>query len=49
MMRVPHLFIASALIFAPAIADAGDMEWRRYVIPSTESQRRHAGLNFQPG
>jgi hypothetical protein len=37
MMRVPHLFIASALIFAPAIADAGDMEWRRYVIPSTEA------------
>jgi hypothetical protein len=34
-MRTPHLLIASALIFAPAIADAGDTEWRRYVIPST--------------
>ena len=34
-MRMPHFFIASALIFAPAIADASDTEWRRYVVPST--------------
>jgi hypothetical protein len=34
-MRLPYLFIATALSFAPAIADAGGMEWRRYVIPST--------------
>jgi hypothetical protein len=34
-MRALHIFIASVLIFVPAIAFAGDTEWRRYVIPST--------------
>jgi hypothetical protein len=34
-MRTPQLLIASALIFAPTVTDAGGTEWRRYVIPST--------------
>ena len=34
-MRAPRLFIVSILIFAPALAFAGDTEWRRYEIPST--------------
>jgi hypothetical protein len=34
-MRAPHLLAVSVLIFAPTIANAGDPEWRRYVIPST--------------
>ena len=35
IMRLPYLIIATALTFAPAIADAGGTEWRRYVIPTT--------------
>lgn len=35
IMRLPYLLIATALTFAPAIADAGGTEWRRYVIPNT--------------
>ncbi len=36
-MRAPRLSAALAIvgIFAPALAFAGDTEWRRYVIPST--------------
>ena len=36
-MRVQPLVAALAIvgIFAPALAFAGDTEWRRYVIPST--------------
>ena len=34
-MHLPYLLIATALTFAPAIADAGGTEWRRYVIPNT--------------
>ncbi|MEH2552247.1 hypothetical protein V1283_008892 [Bradyrhizobium sp. AZCC 2262] len=34
-MRAPRLFAVSVLIFIPALASAGDAEWRRYVIPST--------------
>ncbi|MCK1513354.1 hypothetical protein IVB22_12410 [Bradyrhizobium sp. 190] len=34
-MRTPRLFIVSILIFAPALAFAGDAEWRRYEIPSS--------------
>jgi hypothetical protein len=34
-MRVRRLSIAFALTFIPALAFAGDAEWRRYVIPST--------------
>ena len=33
-MRMPCLF-AIAAVFAPALAFAGDTEWRRYAIPST--------------
>ena len=36
-MRAPRLFIVSILIFTPALAFAGDTEWRRYVIPSTST------------
>jgi hypothetical protein len=34
-MRTPRFFIVSILIFTPALAFAGDTEWRRYEIPST--------------
>ena len=35
-MRVPLAFaLALVGLFAPALAVAGDTEWRRYVIPST--------------
>ena len=36
-MRAHRLFAALAIVgaFAPALAFAGDAEWRRYVIPST--------------
>jgi len=34
-MRARRLSIAFALTFIPALAFAGDAEWRRYVIPST--------------
>ena len=36
-MRAHRLFAALAIVgaFAPALAFAGDTEWRRYVIPST--------------
>ena len=36
-MRAPRLFIVSILIFTPALAFAGDTEWRRYAIPSTST------------
>ena len=36
-MRAPRLFTVSILIFAPALAFAGDTEWRRYAIPSTST------------
>lgn len=35
VMRIPHLLAVSVLIFAPTITNAGDPEWRHYVIPST--------------
>ena len=34
-MRVHRLSAALALAFLPALAVAGDAEWRRYVIPTT--------------
>ena len=34
-MRAHRLSVALALAFIPALAFAGDTEWRRYVIPST--------------
>ena len=34
-MRAHRLSVAFALAFIPALAFAGDTEWRRYVIPST--------------
>jgi hypothetical protein len=36
-MRAHRLFAVLAIVgvFAPALALAGDTEWRRYVIPST--------------
>src|SRR5436190_8728952 len=35
IMHLPYLLIATALTFAPAMADAGGTEWRRYIIPNT--------------
>jgi hypothetical protein len=36
-MRARHLFATLAIVgvFTPALAVAGDTEWRRYVIPSS--------------
>ena len=34
-MRAHYLSAAFALVFIPALAYAGQTEWRRYVIPST--------------
>jgi hypothetical protein len=34
-MRVRHLPAVLSLAFLPALACAGDTEWRRYAIPST--------------
>ena len=34
-MRAHCLSAAFALVFIPALAFAGDTEWRRYVLPST--------------
>ena len=45
-MRAPRSFIVSILIFTPALAFAGDTEWRRYVDPEHQDQRRHAGLDL---
>ena len=45
-MRVPLAAALAIVAFTPALAFAGDTEWRRYVIPSTGDQRRHAGLDL---